>query len=113
MIKQLLGALLALATATCFAGVDVNQADQALLESVRGIGPSLSGKLLEERKKGPFKNWADMIDRVQGIGPGNAARFSTAGLTVGDASYAGTPAAAPKAAASPAKAKPKTDAAPR
>lgn len=105
MIKPLLGALLALATATCFAGVDVNQADQALLESVRGIGPSLSGKLLEERRKGPFKSWADLIDRVQGVGPGNAARFSTAGLTVGDAPYAGAPAAQAKPAAAPRKAK--------
>lgn len=82
-----------------FAAVDANQASQADLETVKGIGPGLSGKIIEARKAGPFKGWADMVERVPGIGEGNAARFSQAGLTVAGAAY--TAGAAPKAA--PAK----------
>lgn len=87
MFKQIFAALFALCTAVSMAAVDVNKADQAALESVKGIGPGLSGKLLDERKKGPYKDWNDMIDRVGGVGPGNAAKFSTAGLTVNNAAY--------------------------
>lgn len=108
MIKYLTGALLALFAAAAMASVDVNKADQATLETIKGVGPGLSTKLLDERKKGSFKDWPDLIDRVGGIGPGNAARFSAAGLTVNGSSYAGPtpeksksdtrPAAAPKSA---------------
>jgi len=93
--RALLGAsfivFAAFAGPAAHAAVEVNKADQASLETVKGIGPALSGKLLDERKKAPFKDWADLIDRVQGVGPGNAARFSTAGLTVNNAAYAATP----------------------
>jgi competence protein ComEA len=94
--RALLGAsflvLSAFAGTAALAAVEVNKADQATLETVKGIGPGLSTKLLDERKKAAFKDWADLIDRVQGIGPGNAARFSTAGLTVNSAPYAAQPA---------------------
>lgn len=100
--KSLLGALTALCAASAFAGVELNKADQAALESVRGLGPSLSSKLLEERKKGPYKSWEDVIDRVRGVGPASAARLSTAGLTVNDSAYAGAKAPAAKPAATPA-----------
>lgn len=97
MFKTLFAALLALcAAAALAAGVEINKADQALLDSVKGIGPSLSSKMIAERKKAPFKNWDDLIERVQGVGPGNAARFSAAGLTVNDTPYRGAaPAAKP------------------
>jgi competence protein ComEA len=78
---------------------DVNRATQAELESVKGIGPGLSGKILKAREAGSFKNWGDLVERVGGVGPGNAARFSQAGLTVGGAAF--DPAALP---AKPAKA---------
>jgi competence protein ComEA len=93
--RVLLGAsfivLSAFAGTAALAAVEVNKADQAALETVKGIGPGLSTKLLDERKKGAFKDWADLIDRVGGIGPGNAARFSTAGLTVNSAAYSAAP----------------------
>ena len=55
-IKKLLAALLAAQLATAaFAAGDVNKADQATLESVKGIGPGLSGKLLDERKIAPSR----------------------------------------------------------
>lgn len=100
MIKKLITVLLALFAAAAFAAVDVNKATQADLEAVKGIGPSISGKILDERKKGSFKDWQDLVDRVKGVGEGNAAKFSTEGLTVNGAAFSGAPA---KAAAPAAK----------
>ena len=87
MFKSILAALLAAFALTAFAAVDANKASQAELESVKGIGPGISAKILEERKKGAFKDWQDMVDRVKGVSEGNAAKFSAEGLTVGGASY--------------------------
>ena len=52
---------------------DANRATQAELESVKGIGPGLSSKILKARVAGSFKNWGDLVERVGGVGPGNAA----------------------------------------
>lgn len=90
MLKKLLSALLAFWFVAAVAAVDVNKADQATLESVKGIGPGLSTRLLDERKKSPYKDWDDLIGRVKGVGEGNAQRFSDAGLTVNGASYGAT-----------------------
>ena len=87
MLKILLGVVAALAASVAFAAVDINKADQAALESVKGVGTSLSARILEERKKGVFKDWNDLVGRVRGIGGGNAAKFSAEGLTVNGASY--------------------------
>lgn len=87
MLKQVLAAVAALFAAVAFAAVDVNKATQAELESVKGVGPGIAVKILDERKKGSFKDWAEFVDRVKGIGEGNAAKLSTAGLTVGGASF--------------------------
>jgi len=65
------------------AAVDVNSADQSQLESVKGIGPALSGKILAARKQGSFKDWSDLETRVSGIGEKNSVGFSRNGLTVG------------------------------
>ncbi len=86
MVKLIVGALLALSCSLA-AAVDVNRADQAALEGVKGIGPGLSAKLMKERSSGAFKDWTDLIDRVPGVGAGNAARFSAAGLTVNGKAY--------------------------
>ena len=95
MFKTIIATLLALFAAAAFAAVDANKATQAELEAVKGIGPAIAGKILDERKKGAFKNWDDMVERVKGVGEGNAAKFSAAGLTVAGAAYSGAPAAAP------------------
>lgn len=117
MIKKLLAAMLALFAAMAFAAVDANKATQAELETIKGIGPSISGKIIEERKKSPFKDWPDMVERVKGVGEGNAAKFSTEGLTVNGAAFAGAPAKAAAPAAKKeekpaAKAEPKKEATP-
>ena len=103
MIKKILAAVLALFAAAAFAAaVDANKATQAELEAVKGIGPAISAKILDERGKGSFKDWQDLVDRVKGIGEGNAAKFSTEGLTVNGAAFTGAPAkaAAPAAVSS-------------
>ncbi len=102
MFRILATLILAAFAFAAHAAIEANKADQAALETVKGIGPGLSGKILDARKAGAFKDWNDLVDRVGGVGPGNAARFSQAGLTVNNAVYVAT--AAPEKAAAPGKA---------
>jgi competence protein ComEA len=89
MWKKILAVLAMLYAAASFAAVDVNKATAAELDSIKGVGPAISGKIIDERKKGNFKDWQDFIDRVKGVGEGNAAKFSAEGLTVNGASMKG------------------------
>jgi competence protein ComEA len=87
MFRKILLAMLAALSVVFFSGAalavtDINKASQAQLEEVKGIGPAMSTRILDERKKSTFKNWDDVVERVKGIGPGNAAKFSANGLTV-------------------------------
>ena len=103
MFKKILVAVLALLAAAAFAAVDVNKGSAAELDGVKGIGPALSTKIVDERKKGAFKDWQDFIDRVKGVGEGSAAKLSAEGLTVNGGSFKGVaPAAKPAPAAAPA-----------
>lgn len=107
-IKSLIAGLALLCASLSFAAVDVNKANAAELDSIKGIGPSMSAKILEARKSGDFKDWADLSARVKGIKEGNAAKFSAGGLTVGGSSFqtgtvsAATPKPTKAAAATPA-----------
>lgn len=104
MFKKIAALMLALFTFAAFAAVDVNKATQAELDGIKGIGPGISGKILDERKKGNFKDWTDFVDRVKGVGEGNAAKFSAEGMTVNGATFKGMAAAPAAKAATPAKA---------
>ncbi len=97
-------ALLAATAAPAHAGVDVNRASQAELETIKGIGPGLSGKILAAREQGAFKDWTDLQERVSGIGQGNSAKFSQAGLTVAGSGYSAAPEAAARAGKTTAQA---------
>lgn len=94
MFKKLIATLSLFATAFAFAAVDANKASQAELDSVKGIGPGTAQKIMDARKAAPFKDWADLNERVKGIGDKRAAKLSAAGLTVNGTSYAGAPATA-------------------
>jgi competence protein ComEA len=84
MLKQLIAAIgiLAVSSGLALADVDVNKADQAGLDGIRGIGPAKARLILEERKKGQFKDWPDFERRIKGVGGKSAAKLSEAGLTV-------------------------------
>ena len=87
-MRQILLALAALlVSAACLAAVDVNQASEAELDGIKGIGPSLSGKILKARQQQAFKDWPDLMQRVKGISGKSAARLSAAGLRVNGAGY--------------------------
>jgi competence protein ComEA len=110
MLKKILAIVMALFMASAFAAsVEINSASQADLEKVKGIGPATATKILDERKKGQFKDWPDLMKRMKGIRDAKASKLSAEGLTVSGASFA---AAAPKAAdgASKPAAKAKTKA---
>ena len=82
MFKKILLIITMLYAAAAFAAVDVNTATAAELDGIKGIGPSLSTKILDERKNSNFKDWNDFIARVGGVGEKTAAKFSSEGLTV-------------------------------
>lgn len=87
MLKKILAILAMLYAAAAFAAVDVNKATAADLDGLKGIGPVMSKRIIDERKKGEFKSWDDLIARVKGISEGNAAKFSAEGLTVKGAEF--------------------------
>ena len=82
MLKKLFFCVAFFFAAAAFAAVDVNQATEADLDGINGIGPGLSQRILAERDKGEFKDWADLIERVKGIGDKTATKFSAGRLTV-------------------------------
>ncbi len=62
--------------------LELNHANVAELDSLKGMGPSLSSKVLAARDIRPFTSWADFRQRVSGIGIAKARQFSEQGLTV-------------------------------
>ncbi|MGF6856085.1 ComEA family DNA-binding protein [Paraburkholderia sp. CI3] len=90
MLKKLLMLCVAVAlslSAGFAAAVEVNTADQAALESVKGIGPVHAKAILDERaKNGPFKNADDLAARVKGIGQKSVENLEAAGLTINGSS---------------------------
>ncbi len=85
-----LSVLLAAACFPAFAALDINRASQAELETLRGLGPQLSTRILTAREVRPFSDWDDLRRRVTGLGPAQSARLSREGLTVAGAAFAAT-----------------------
>ena len=88
--RLVLAAGLTLAAVAAHAGLEVNRASLAELETVKGIGPSLSTRILRAREQATFASWEDLRQRVRGIGTAKAANLSAQGLTVSGAAYAAT-----------------------
>jgi competence protein ComEA len=82
-----LAALLYLLSFSALA-LEINTANEAELDSVRGLGPAATARILDARALGLFKDWADLMQRVKGIKPRTAAKLSDAGLTVNQQPYA-------------------------
>jgi|GEM_PF-831610 len=92
----------ALAWAGAAGAVDLNTATLDQLRGIRGIGPKTAQVILDERARGGrYLSFADLSDRVRGIGPRRAQSLQSAGLTIdgggtrlsgqgGDARAAGT-----------------------
>ena len=90
MLKKLLMLFVALSlslAAGLAAAVEVNTADQAALESVKGLGPVKSKAIIDERtKNGPFKDADDLANRVKGLGTKSVGHLEENGLTIGGSS---------------------------
>lgn len=85
MFKRLLLSLafcLSAIGAAFAADIEINKADLASLDGVKGIGPSLAKDIIEERKKGDFKDWSDFEKRVKGVKEKKASKLSEAGLRI-------------------------------
>ena len=87
MVKQSFAFFAALSVAAAFAAVDVNQASEAELDGIKGLGPATSRLIVAERNQSRFRNRADFIGRVKGLGDKSAARFSAQGMTVNGEAY--------------------------
>jgi competence ComEA-like helix-hairpin-helix protein len=110
MLKKLvllLAAFVLTMSVAIAASVEVNTADQATLETLKGIGPVKSKAIVDERtKNGPFKDADDLARRVKGLGTKSVATLQGEGLTIGGSSMPPTAAGAKhdKASASSAPA---------
>jgi len=81
LLKQwVLGALVC-AQLSVFA-LEINQANEAELDSIKGMGPAMTRKVLNARAEKPFINWKDLMSRVTGTGKNKAQQFSDQGVLV-------------------------------
>lgn len=87
-MKKLLLVLftLLMSVGSAWAAVNANTASIDELQTVTGIGPTIAQRIVDERKKGPFKDLADLEQRVKGIGESSVKKMAAAGLTVGGSS---------------------------
>jgi competence protein ComEA len=62
--------------------LDLNTATEADLDSVKGLGPAITQRIMQARTQAPFQDWADVRQRVKGIGPKLTASLVEQGVTV-------------------------------
>lgn len=84
-------ALPAAAQSAASAIIEANQATEAQLDGVNGLGPATTRRILAARGERPFDGWRDLIARVKGLGPASAARLSQQGLRVAGQPYDAAP----------------------
>ena len=65
----------------CWA-LDINQASEAELDGLRGLGPAFTRRVMRERDIRPFTDWPDLMRRVSGMGLVTAKKLASQGLTV-------------------------------
>ena len=69
----------------------LEQARELDLDGLRGLGPTTTQWVLQERERAPFHDWADLMARVPGIGPRKAQDLSAQGLRVQGLAYTTPP----------------------
>ena len=89
-MKTLLTVLATILMATSAWALEVNDASDAELQSIKGIGPATSTAIQTARKAKPFSSWSDLMSRIKGVGSVTAKRWSDQGLTVKGAKLAGS-----------------------
>lgn len=62
--------------------LDINQASEAELDGLRGLGPAFTRRVMAERDIRPFTDWPDLMRRVSGMGLVTANKLASQGLTV-------------------------------
>ena len=87
----LLATTIALLTSVTWAQVDLNKASEIELDGLKGLGPTTTRQIMDERQQKPFRDWPDVMQRIQGIGPKKAANLSDQGLRVQGQAYAPAP----------------------
>jgi competence protein ComEA len=87
VLRQTLWATLLVSLSTWCGALEINHATEAELDSIRGMGPSLSSKIAAARRQAPFSSWPDLMQRTSGIGSAKAQQFSEQGLTVNGQAY--------------------------
>ena len=71
--------------------LDLAQAREVDLDGLRGLGPATTQRILSERERAPFRDWADLLQRVPGIGPRKAEQLSAQGLRIHGQHYPSRP----------------------
>ena len=80
--RFLIVAAAALTAGLSLGATEANLATEAELDSIKGLGPASTARIMQARERSPFKDWADFLRRVKGFKGSSAARLSEAGLTV-------------------------------
>ena len=70
--------------------LEIAQAREIDLDGLRGLGPTTTRLILQERERRPFRDWKDLMQRTPGIGPKKAAQLSEQGLRVQGQPYPAT-----------------------
>jgi competence protein ComEA len=86
-----LSAVVALVCFNTALALVINQANEAELDSVKGMGPALNAKVLKARTQGLFKDWNDLVQHISGIRQNKATQFSEQGLTVNGQAFIAKP----------------------
>jgi len=84
-MRRILAAIIGwlFAAGVAAAPVDANTASREALQTIRGIGPVTAARIVEERRRQPFRDPQDLARRVKGIGEVKLRKITEAGLTVG------------------------------
>jgi competence protein ComEA len=91
MLKKIAATAVTLLTSVTWAQVELNQASEIELDGLKGLGPTMTRQIMDERQQKPFRDWPDVMQRIQGIGTKKAASLSEQGLRVQGQAYAPAP----------------------